>query len=312
MRRRDTLIEAFAIGPHLHKPVRQLSLGERMRCEIVASLLHEPEVLFLDEPTSGLDVAAKAWILADAAPALSLPHVRVVEQAPHPLVLELDVIRSACLAQCFTSRSSMRILLRDCTDCGNAIVRWSGGHLTMRSNASLQVQENGAERSHARAALTLASWLLMSAAGCSGAGSLTEAGERVRMGGQPPHANCRDLGPVYGSGGGGMWTGSESKLQGAQNRLREAAAEKGANYVALNVANSDLNSTSISGTALLCAEPSSEARPARRAAPAASSGGDDETASVEQRLTRLESLRKKGLISKAEYDQRRKEILQSL
>ncbi len=56
------LVEAFEIGPHLAKPVRQLSLGERMRCEVVASLLHAPEILFLDEPTIGLDVTAKAII----------------------------------------------------------------------------------------------------------------------------------------------------------------------------------------------------------------------------------------------------------
>jgi ABC-2 type transport system ATP-binding protein len=56
------LIEAFEIGPFLHKPVRQLSLGERMRCEIVASLLHRPEILFLDEPTIGLDINAKLKI----------------------------------------------------------------------------------------------------------------------------------------------------------------------------------------------------------------------------------------------------------
>jgi ABC-2 type transport system ATP-binding protein len=56
------LVEAFALGPLLDRPVRQLSLGERMRCEIVASLLHAPDVLFLDEPTIGLDVTAKAVI----------------------------------------------------------------------------------------------------------------------------------------------------------------------------------------------------------------------------------------------------------
>jgi ABC-2 type transport system ATP-binding protein len=61
-RRRDALVEAFGVGPHLHRPVRQLSLGERMRCEVVASLLHAPEILLLDEPTIGLDVSAKAVI----------------------------------------------------------------------------------------------------------------------------------------------------------------------------------------------------------------------------------------------------------
>jgi ABC-2 type transport system ATP-binding protein len=61
-RRLSALVEAFGVGPLLSKPVRQLSLGERMRCELVASLLHGPEVLFLDEPTIGLDVTAKAVI----------------------------------------------------------------------------------------------------------------------------------------------------------------------------------------------------------------------------------------------------------
>lgn len=61
-RRRDALVDAFGIGSHLAQPVRQLSLGQRMRCEIVASLLHDPQVVFLDEPTIGLDVSAKATI----------------------------------------------------------------------------------------------------------------------------------------------------------------------------------------------------------------------------------------------------------
>lgn len=61
-RRRTELTEAFEIGPQLSQPVRQLSLGQRMRCEIVASLLHAPAIVFLDEPTIGLDVSAKATI----------------------------------------------------------------------------------------------------------------------------------------------------------------------------------------------------------------------------------------------------------
>src|SRR5262249_45203361 len=61
-KRIDALISLFALGPIINTPVRQLSLGERMRCEIAASLLHSPRVLFLDEPTIGLDVSAKAVI----------------------------------------------------------------------------------------------------------------------------------------------------------------------------------------------------------------------------------------------------------
>jgi len=60
--RLQELISLFEIEHLLYKPVRQLSLGERMRCEIVASLLHNPKILFLDEPTIGLDINAKLMI----------------------------------------------------------------------------------------------------------------------------------------------------------------------------------------------------------------------------------------------------------
>ncbi len=60
--RRGFLVDAFQIGDLLQTPVRKLSLGQRMKCEIAASLLHSPQVVFLDEPTIGLDVVAKQQI----------------------------------------------------------------------------------------------------------------------------------------------------------------------------------------------------------------------------------------------------------
>jgi ABC-2 type transport system ATP-binding protein len=58
-RQMTKLEEALGLRPLLEMPVRKLSLGQRMRCDIAASLIHNPPVLFLDEPTIGLDVLAK-------------------------------------------------------------------------------------------------------------------------------------------------------------------------------------------------------------------------------------------------------------
>ncbi|MBL0389294.1 ATP-binding cassette domain-containing protein [Tumebacillus sp. ITR2] len=62
LKRRDELVERFELGPYLNTTVRKLSLGERMRCEIAAALLHRPQIVFLDEPTIGLDVVVKQKI----------------------------------------------------------------------------------------------------------------------------------------------------------------------------------------------------------------------------------------------------------
>ena len=58
----DRLTEVLDLSEILGTPVRQLSLGQRMRCEIAASLLHSPEILFLDEPTIGLDAVSKVAV----------------------------------------------------------------------------------------------------------------------------------------------------------------------------------------------------------------------------------------------------------
>jgi ABC-2 type transport system ATP-binding protein len=58
-RRLDEMSSLLGVGGKLATAVRELSLGERMKCELIASLLHQPRVLFLDEPTIGLDVVSQ-------------------------------------------------------------------------------------------------------------------------------------------------------------------------------------------------------------------------------------------------------------
>jgi len=61
-RRIDELAEMLTVSDEMTRPVRKLSLGERMKCELMAALIHHPKVLFLDEPTLGLDVNAQTAV----------------------------------------------------------------------------------------------------------------------------------------------------------------------------------------------------------------------------------------------------------
>lgn len=63
-RRRSLLVDRFELGAFLDIPVRRLSLGQRMRAEVAASLLHRPRLLMLDEPTIGLDIHARQQLRA--------------------------------------------------------------------------------------------------------------------------------------------------------------------------------------------------------------------------------------------------------
>jgi ABC-2 type transport system ATP-binding protein len=90
-RRRDELCDRLGLGPLLDVPVRKLSLGQKMRCELAAALLHGPEVLFLDEPTIGLDVVVKEELHAFLR-ALNADHGTTVVLTSH----DLDDIERLC------------------------------------------------------------------------------------------------------------------------------------------------------------------------------------------------------------------------
>ena len=89
--RMERFNEILGINDYLHTPVRKLSLGERMRCDLAAALLHNPPLLFLDEPTIGLDVVAKDHIRH---------FLRAINREFHTTVLltthDLDDIEELC------------------------------------------------------------------------------------------------------------------------------------------------------------------------------------------------------------------------
>ena len=124
---RDELVELLDVGDLVRKPVRQLSLGERMKVEIVGSLLHRPQVLFLDEPTIGLDVTMQKRIRSFVAEyngrfgatVLLTSHYMadVVALCERVIVIHHGRIlfdgRLAELAQTFTAHKTIEVALED-------------------------------------------------------------------------------------------------------------------------------------------------------------------------------------------------------
>jgi ABC-2 type transport system ATP-binding protein len=135
------LVELLAIGPLLGKPTRQLSLGERMKCELAAALLHRPSVLFLDEPTIGLDVtmqsAMRGFIRSYnerfGATVILTSHYMDDVAALCPRVIVIDRGRltydGALDALVRDVRSDKRITLRFATPVGRAGVEAVGGRV---------------------------------------------------------------------------------------------------------------------------------------------------------------------------------------
>jgi ABC-2 type transport system ATP-binding protein len=148
----DELVALLGLQELLHTPVRNLSLGERMKCELVASLLHRPQVLFLDEPTLGLDVSSQrrlrefiaAYNRRTGATILLTSHYMadVVELCPRVILIQTGkLLYDGALAELSTRLAPFKLLrltldgdtqLNGALPPGAAILSEEKGSVTLR------------------------------------------------------------------------------------------------------------------------------------------------------------------------------------
>jgi len=145
----DELDTLLGLGPLMHKPVRTLSLGERMKCEIAAALLHRPAVLFLDEPTIGLDVTmqrqlrefVKQYNQRTGATVLLTSHYMADVEALCKRVIVIHhgrILFDGLLGELydrFTAHKTVIVLLADPAvdlSAHGEVVRTEGGRVTLR------------------------------------------------------------------------------------------------------------------------------------------------------------------------------------
>jgi ABC-2 type transport system ATP-binding protein len=156
----NELTGLLELGPLLKKPVRNLSLGERMKCEIAAALLHRPQVVFLDEPTIGLDVTMQRRIRAfiaeynrrSGATVLLTSHYmadvealckRVIVIHHGRLLFDGDL---ADLVQQFTAHKTIVVQLEDCAADLHGygeVVSCEDGRVTLRVPKAKTAQVTG-------------------------------------------------------------------------------------------------------------------------------------------------------------------------
>ncbi|MBK8013279.1 MAG: ATP-binding cassette domain-containing protein [Deltaproteobacteria bacterium] len=124
----DELTSMLSLGDLLDKPARQLSLGERMKCELAAALIHRPKVLFLDEPTIGLDVSMQATVRtfirayneATQATIILTSHYMddVAELCPRVIIIDKGALRHdgrlAALVANSPLQRQVRVVLQRC------------------------------------------------------------------------------------------------------------------------------------------------------------------------------------------------------